>query len=684
VIRHIHRRNNSFLLVLVICFLTGINSDGEAAQNTKVRLAIIPPTIAQAIPGLSARLDISGFRADIPMTVNADGTVSTTVENVPPGLRTFTITYRSSNFLTLATASGSVNVQANATTQATWNTVNTTIDDDGDGVSNLEEVQKGTNPQDPNSGGPQATLQVNLAGSGQGIVRSDIPLSIVCGSGCTDSVNIGSTIRLFAEPMPGMMFAGWEGPGITCGHAPECQFTLQGNLTIVATFVPLTAGEAPTFTLSIGVGGSGNGLITSDVPGINCGPTCAAFYDAGTTITLTATAAPGSMFSGWLSTSGCTGTGPCQISMTSNQNVTATFLSENTSGTTQPSPQPVFPPAPDQAQCEFFGNCSPQFPTPSSPQQNPSQPLQEVFLTVGQNGTGAGIVQIMPDGISCGSDQPCVARYTPGTIVTLTAIPNPDAEFVGWSGVSGQSCQGTGPCTFTMQFDGNVTATFAQLPSSEGILTVSIGGTGNGTVFSSPAGINSCGGPQTPCAAAYPSGTVVTLTATADPGSVFVGWSGAGCGGTGFCTITITGDQFVTVGFEPAPAPQVTLSLTTDGPGLGTITASPPGLSCSGGATCSETYTVGTVITLTATPQSDGISTFAGWTIAGCSGTGICQITMNENLTVAGTFNIGIDVFRAPQSSLGMSERHNALEHTERSSTYQVCIYTREQGYTCQ
>ncbi|MBI5756759.1 MAG: hypothetical protein HZA12_07525, partial [Nitrospirae bacterium] len=61
------------------------------------------------------------------------------------------------------------------------------------------------------------------------------------------------------------------------------------------------------------------------------------------------------------------------------------------------------------------------------------------------------------------------------------------------------------------------------------------------------AGID-CG---TDCTEAYNSGTVVTLTATADTGSTFSGWSGGGCTGTSACTITMTADTSITATFDP-------------------------------------------------------------------------------------------------------------------------------------
>jgi hypothetical protein len=76
-------------------------------------------------------------------------------------------------------------------------------------------------------------------------------------------------------------------------------------------------------------------------------------------------------------------------------------------------------------------------------------------------------------------------------------------------------------------------------------LSVSKSGTGSGTVSSDPAGID-CG---TTCSADYDYNTVVTLSASADPGSTFTGWSGGGCSGTGDCVVTMDGARSVTAEF---------------------------------------------------------------------------------------------------------------------------------------
>ena len=102
----------------------------------------------------------------------------------------------------------------------------------------------------------------------------------------------------------------------------------------------------------------------------------------------------------------------------------------------------------------------------------------------------------------------------------------------------------------------NCTATFSLAGPSSYTLTVSVVGTGSGTVASSPAGI-SCGGD---CDQSYSSGTVVMLTATPDSGSTFAGWSGDADCGDGSVTMSATRTcmaTFSTAGSSPtglAPA----------------------------------------------------------------------------------------------------------------------------------
>ena len=78
---------------------------------------------------------------------------------------------------------------------------------------------------------------------------------------------------------------------------------------------------------------------------------------------------------------------------------------------------------------------------------------------------------------------------------------------------------------------------------------------------------------------------------------------------------------------------QNSLNVTKAGTGTGVVTSSPAGINC--GSDCTEVYTAGTFVTLTATPDSS--STFAGWSGA-CTGSGTCSVTMNGAKNVTATF----------------------------------------------
>jgi len=167
-------------------------------------------------------------------------------------------------------------------------------------------------------------------------------------------------------------------------------------------------------------------------------------------------------------------------------------------------------------------------------------------LVVGNTGVAgaSGTVTSEPPGISCGSD--CSESYPSGTDVTLTASSAAGSVFSGWSG----ACFGTDPtCELTMSQNRSVTATF----HPEGLthtLSVSTIGTGNGTVTSSPPGID-CG---VDCNEPFLDGTPVELFATADNGSTFVGWSGS-CSGSGACTLSMSADRSVTASFRSNSIP---------------------------------------------------------------------------------------------------------------------------------
>jgi predicted outer membrane repeat protein len=127
--------------------------------------------------------------------------------------------------------------------------------------------------------------------------------------------------------------------------------------------------------------------------------------------------------------------------------------------------------------------------------------------------------------------QPDEATYSFGTAVTVTAVADPGWTFSHWSGhLSGS----TNPATVTMDGDKSITATFTQ---DVYLLLVDV--VGQGTVT------------RLPDEATYPSGTVVTVTAVADPGWTFSHWSGDLSGSANPTSITMDGNKSITATFTP-------------------------------------------------------------------------------------------------------------------------------------
>lgn len=77
------------------------------------------------------------------------------------------------------------------------------------------------------------------------------------------------------------------------------------------------------FNLSVSKNGTGTGTVTSSIAGISCGFVCSADFESDSSVSLSATPDAGSSFAGW--GGDCSGLGSCDLVMSDNRSVTATF-----------------------------------------------------------------------------------------------------------------------------------------------------------------------------------------------------------------------------------------------------------------------------------------------------------------------------------------------------------------------
>jgi uncharacterized repeat protein (TIGR02543 family) len=354
-----------------------------------------------------------------------------------------------------------------------------------------------------------------------------------------------------------------------------------GNLSGAAT-VTIRISARPL--LDVDVTGDGNGSVTSSPSGIACPGDCSQEFAEGATVTLTASAATGSRFTGW--GGACSGSATtCVVDLDTDSSVTAEFRS-------------VLLP-----------------------------------LSVSVTGSGSGSVTSNPGSIDCPGT--CSGQFTQGTTVTLTAHPGSDT-FAGWGG----DCSGGAvTCTLTMTTGKSVSAAFEPAPPRLFPLSVTIAGTGDGTVTSTPAGIDCSKGPgPSDCTGDFESGSKVVLTATKTGDSTFIGWEGACSDTTPTCEVTMNGSKSVTATFaQPAPTPTTYhLDVDVNGSGSGRVTSDPGVIDCPG--TCSDDFADGDTVTLTASVED---ATFAGWG-GDCAGSGMfttCTLTMNGHKSASATFN---------------------------------------------
>ena len=246
----------------------------------------------------------------------------------------------------------------------------------------------------------QFILSLSTVGSGT-ITANPQPVS--------GTYTAGTVVNLSATPATNFQFTGWSG---ACTGTGACSVTMNAATSVTATFT------LKQFALVLAT--FGNGTITASP--LPVGGT----YGAGTVVSLTATPAANSQFTGW--SGACSGSSSCSVTMDATKSVTATFT------------------------------------------------LKQFVLTLST--VGSGTITASP--------APVNGTYAAGTVVSLTATPAAGSQFSGWSG----ACSGTGTCSVTMNAATSVTATFAALPPPPPQqFTLSLSTVGTGSIGALPSSV---------------------------------------------------------------------------------------------------------------------------------------------------------------------------------------------------
>jgi hypothetical protein len=471
---------------------------------------------------------------------------------------------------------------------------------------------------DENDGRLFEIVAIPLGGNGAPIVDAGQPQSLQWPA---NTANLDGFVGDDGHPYPpstvSALWSKQSGPGTvsfgnpnqpvtTASFSAPGSYVLQlvGNDSALQTLDTVTIAFGQT--VNLGVVTNGPGSVSLDPPGGS--------YPLGQSVTVTATPNAGAGFVGF--SGSLTGaTSPQLLVMDSDQSITASFatlvsLSVTTSG---PGSVTLSPPGGSylpgtQVTLSAVPGLNAAFTGWGGAlggSENPAQLTVNANTDVSASFTQLHSVSTAAVGPGTVSISPPTGPYAAGSTVTLTATPEADAAFVGWSGDLGGA---TTPESLLVDADKSVTATFATL------FDVTAAATGPGTISLDPPG------------GTYPAGTVVTVTATPDAGAAFTGFSGSLGGTTTPQLLTVDGDKAVTAAF----AQQLTLSVAASGPG--SVTLEPPG----------GVYLAGTSVTVTAVPDADAAFLGFGGDLTGTTNPQL--VVVNANTSATATFATLFDV----------------------------------------
>jgi hypothetical protein len=385
-------------------------------------------------------------------------------------------------------------------------------------------------------------------------------------------------------------------------------------IALVASTLAAPSAMAAVVTISVSKSGTGGGTVTTYGNAINCGTKCSAQYPTGATVTLSASTDgfPNSRFTGWLGA--CTGLNSCTISVNGATHVSATF----------------------------------------------GLNIQALRLDIDQSGNKVDaltdgllilryLLGVRGEPLIAGAVAPGATRRTAAAITEyLDALrPALDVDANGQADASTDGLMllrylfGLRDAAVVSNATGagarrNAAAIQAQIaaltPLPEQVQFIPyVKGLGTGTLTGNP-GI-ACG---LDCIELFPrpalgAETPITVTAMAAPQSMLLLFPGD-CDqvNSNQCTTRVGSDRMVPVRFDPQ-----TWIVSVQKQGNGSVTSTPPLVSCGSQCIASFPRELGTII-LTASPVIS--AQFTGWSGA-CFGTQLtCQLPLFGDVQVGATF----------------------------------------------
>lgn len=370
----------------------------------------------------------------------------------------------------------------------------------------------------------------------------------------------GSLTTAVATPNAGFSFTSWTENGVVVSTSANYPFAMAGNRTLVANFAAVPVGNfAVNLSSAPAAGGTTSG---------------SGSFLAGSLVTVTATPNASYTFKNWTENGVIVSTSSAyQFNLTANRTLVANFT---------------------------------------------VIPASQLALVLSSNPAAGGSTN--------GS-----GAYTTGTSVTITATPNAGYTFTSWT-ENGVVISVSSPYTFVLNASRTLVANFAAITYT---LTTSAP---NGSIAVNPN------------QATYNSGSSVQLTATANAGYVFTGWSGDASGSVNPLTVVMNSNKNITANFAPIT---FTLNVTAVN---GTVVKNPN----------SATYNNGANVVLTATANPG--YTFTGWTGDVISVTNPLTVTMNANKNITANFVLN-PAIGPGDINLGAATTYNIITKSGISTT---------------